>query len=320
MVSFFQNVQPHVGWIIVAFGSVIAVSVGIALRHLLASKASDEMKKQDQDRLRRLDKPTLPMSPQRDGSSLNAASSGSGPRTSAGSTSSPLSPLSQTPTSPTKSGKTFVFGGLRKPIGWVKASHYDQDLAAWNATAAKTDPHTRGSKVDAGGERYAYQGLHAASEHRVHVASSVLLVDDSRVALKMIGDLLDKNHILHNDAQDGFDAWAWLSERHTQVMNHVNSISESEEDYRDATPHAGGDAPRMPDLIITDIEMPRLNGIDLIKKLKSDPRFQDIPVLVVSAFPEHHVALMEDGLIEGFVAKPFVPLDLVAQLSYLGAL
>ncbi len=36
------------------------------------------------------------------------------------------------------------------------------------------------------------------------------------------------------------------------------------------------------DLIVTDVDMPRMNGIELVRKLKSDPKLADIPVMIVS--------------------------------------
>jgi CheY-like chemotaxis protein len=38
-----------------------------------------------------------------------------------------------------------------------------------------------------------------------------------------------------------------------------------------------------PDLIITDISMPGLNGIELIRQLRSQPELADVPILVLSA-------------------------------------
>jgi CheY-like chemotaxis protein len=39
-----------------------------------------------------------------------------------------------------------------------------------------------------------------------------------------------------------------------------------------------------PDLIITDISMPRLSGLQLIRQLRGLPRFKEIPILAVTAF------------------------------------
>jgi CheY-like chemotaxis protein len=42
----------------------------------------------------------------------------------------------------------------------------------------------------------------------------------------------------------------------------------------------------LPDLIITDITMPDMNGGELMRNLAADPRFERIPVMVVTALPE----------------------------------
>jgi two-component system, cell cycle response regulator DivK len=39
-----------------------------------------------------------------------------------------------------------------------------------------------------------------------------------------------------------------------------------------------------PDLIITDIQMPELSGLDMINQLRGRPEFQNIPILVLTAF------------------------------------
>jgi two-component system sensor histidine kinase and response regulator WspE len=36
------------------------------------------------------------------------------------------------------------------------------------------------------------------------------------------------------------------------------------------------------DLVITDVDMPRLNGIDLVRMIRQDPRLQSVPVVIVS--------------------------------------
>ena len=39
-----------------------------------------------------------------------------------------------------------------------------------------------------------------------------------------------------------------------------------------------------PDLIITDIDMPNLDGIELVKRLRSKSEFQNVPILVLTSF------------------------------------
>lgn len=39
-----------------------------------------------------------------------------------------------------------------------------------------------------------------------------------------------------------------------------------------------------PDLIITDLNMPQLNGIALVRELRAEPQFKDLPIIVMTAF------------------------------------
>ena len=39
-----------------------------------------------------------------------------------------------------------------------------------------------------------------------------------------------------------------------------------------------------PDLIITDINMPNMNGIEMIKRLRQLPRFGDVPIMAITAY------------------------------------
>lgn len=61
----------------------------------------------------------------------------------------------------------------------------------------------------------------------------------------------------------------------------------------------------LPDLVITDIEMPGCNGVSLIRMIREDPVLGKTPILVVSV---HHDESMVAGLsqlnIQGFLIKP----------------
>jgi len=61
------------------------------------------------------------------------------------------------------------------------------------------------------------------------------------------------------------------------------------------------------DLIITDIYMPGLTGIELVNKLKQDDNYKNIPIIVMSNsdYPEEKQAAKESGAI-GFLSKPLV--------------
>ncbi|MCL1893077.1 MAG: response regulator [Holophagaceae bacterium] len=62
----------------------------------------------------------------------------------------------------------------------------------------------------------------------------------------------------------------------------------------------------LPDLILLDIEMPEMNGYEAIKKLKSDDRFADIPVIFLTAKTDSESELkgFDLGAMD-YVSKPF---------------
>jgi len=39
-----------------------------------------------------------------------------------------------------------------------------------------------------------------------------------------------------------------------------------------------------PDLIVTDLNMPQLDGLALVKELRAEPQFKDLPIIVITAF------------------------------------
>jgi len=61
-----------------------------------------------------------------------------------------------------------------------------------------------------------------------------------------------------------------------------------------------------PDLILTDMMMPEIDGVGLIKLLRETPAWADIPVVVVSAYSEPEI--QENAFAAGatgFISKPF---------------
>ena len=70
------------------------------------------------------------------------------------------------------------------------------------------------------------------------------------------------------------------------------------------------------DLILLDLMMPGINGYDVLKLLKRDPRFRDIPVIMISALSELNsiVRCIEAGA-DDYLAKPFDPTLLRARVG-----
>lgn len=73
-----------------------------------------------------------------------------------------------------------------------------------------------------------------------------------------------------------------------------------------------------PDLIILDALMPNLNGIEVVRSLKSDPKTDMIPILMVTAMKEDMLKLeaLEAG-VDDFLAKPVDSLEICARVKTL---
>lgn len=75
-----------------------------------------------------------------------------------------------------------------------------------------------------------------------------------------------------------------------------------------------------PDLIICDLMMPRVSGLEVLKRLKRMPTAQGVPIVILSALgtddrpPEFWVKMLG---VDDFVQKPFDPLDLLGRVEYL---
>lgn len=73
---------------------------------------------------------------------------------------------------------------------------------------------------------------------------------------------------------------------------------------------------KSPDLVILDLMLPGLDGLEVCRRLKSDPRTSTIPVIMVTAKAEETDAVI--GLAQGaddYVRKPFLRKELVARVA-----
>ncbi len=113
-----------------------------------------------------------------------------------------------------------------------------------------------------------------------------LVVDDSATMRRMIINGLktrDVEGVL--EAKDGQDALA---------MMYVENI----------------------DFLITDWNMPNMNGLELIKEVRKEPRFKDIPILMVTSkgFKNDIIQAMKSGA-NSYIVKPFSPEILVNKIE-----
>lgn len=70
------------------------------------------------------------------------------------------------------------------------------------------------------------------------------------------------------------------------------------------------------DVVLSDINMPRMNGTELIRSMRESPALRDIPVIVVSTdSTEQRIGSMRAYGARGYLSKPFQPEALRAEIE-----
>jgi twitching motility two-component system response regulator PilH len=117
--------------------------------------------------------------------------------------------------------------------------------------------------------------------------STVLVVEDSVTQREMIEDLLKGSGLTVQTAGDGVEALE-------QILGSC------------------------PDIVVMDIVMPRMNGYELCRRIKTDPKTERVPVVMCSSKGEEFDRYwgMKQGA-DAYIAKPFQPQELVGTVKQL---
>lgn len=117
------------------------------------------------------------------------------------------------------------------------------------------------------------------------MAKNVLIVDDSESIREVVKFTLES---------EGFDVMVGI-------------------DGKDATKFLDG---RNIDLVITDLHMPEMNGIELIKEIRTIDSYKRIPILFLTTESQatKKMEAKEAGA-TGWIVKPFVPAKLIAAVN-----
>lgn len=72
-----------------------------------------------------------------------------------------------------------------------------------------------------------------------------------------------------------------------------------------------------PDLVVTDVDMPHMTGLDLCRAIRADDDLRHIPVVVASGSLMPGDGVAEDAGASATLLKPFVPAQLLALIAKL---
>lgn len=112
------------------------------------------------------------------------------------------------------------------------------------------------------------------SKDRAAQAKTVLIVEDNELNMKLFNDLLEAHGYNTVQTRNGMDALA-LAREHR------------------------------PDLILMDIQLPEVSGLDVTKWLKEDDELRHIPVIAVTAFAmKGDEERIREGGCEAYISKP----------------
>jgi CheY-like chemotaxis protein len=73
----------------------------------------------------------------------------------------------------------------------------------------------------------------------------------------------------------------------------------------------------LPDVLVTDVQMPRVDGFELSRRIRGNDATKDLPILMLTAkgFELEQEEMMEKWGIVDIVAKPFSPRELVRLID-----
>src|SRR5512134_77732 len=112
--------------------------------------------------------------------------------------------------------------------------------------------------------------------------------------------------LVADDDQSLVKTLTWILKEHGYDVVSTPSGERLFEQLEEARPH----------LLLLDIMMPRVDGLQLLQRLKSDPRYRDLPVLMISSMPPEEATVKALGLgAADFIAKPFRVRELLARVE-----
>jgi len=118
-------------------------------------------------------------------------------------------------------------------------------------------------------------------------AKTILYVEDNEMNRKIVRDLLKRTNYRLIEAHDGEEGVAKALEAR-------------------------------PDLILMDVQLPKLSGIDATRRLRATPETAHTPILVITSFAlSGDEQKAKDAGASGYLAKPYSPFDLLGKIRAL---
>lgn len=121
------------------------------------------------------------------------------------------------------------------------------------------------------------------------MAKKVMIIEDNELNMKLFRDLIETSGYIAIQTRSGIEALGIVSK------------------YK-------------PDLIIMDIQLPEISGLEITKQLKSDKDLQGIPIIAVTAFAmKGDEERIRSGGCEAYISKPISLVKFIETIkTYIG--
>lgn len=117
---------------------------------------------------------------------------------------------------------------------------------------------------------------------------TILIVDDSKLALTQLSMILDTQNLNYIQCNNGQEAWEYLTKPNAKKI----------------------------DLVVTDYEMPLMNGYELVQKIRSQFHLEELPILVISGTEDSFMIsqFLKAGA-NDYINKPFIHEEFIARIT-----
>ena len=120
---------------------------------------------------------------------------------------------------------------------------------------------------------------------RGEMSKTILIVEDNELNMKLFHDLLEAHGYRTLQTKDGVEALRLAREHH-------------------------------PNLILMDIQLPEVSGLEVTKWIKEDDTLKDIPVIAVTAFAmKGDEEKIREGGCEAYIAKPISVMNFMETIQ-----
>ena len=119
----------------------------------------------------------------------------------------------------------------------------------------------------------------------IHYAKRILIVEDNKADVRLLKDILEKSGYETLQTGDGLEA-------------------------------IGLAVANLPDLILMDIQLPHMTGLEVTRRLRGDERSRRIPIIAVTAFAMgwHEREAIDSGC-DAYISKPITMLGLLHTIE-----